>query len=293
MPWTVLYRWIGATMCVLLAGCTPCDLVFRTVRWEPTAFWWKSDRDRSRDTYRHWANEAWRQEGQGCASAAAGPDYEAGFKDGFVEYVFAGGTGEPPPIPPRAFWNMDLRLPDGRERANQWFAGYRHGARVAQESGYRSLAQVQSSLCESSTNDAYGPPRGGPISDQSEMEGTAWPQPEQLPGQLPESAVPAAPTIGGAESSSPNSRIEQPPAVQHAPADATPLIVPPGQPVEELERSLKSAPAPENIPLPSLDNRLPATRKPDAAPSQSPRSPDDSAARNRPIRLTTNPQFEW
>src|SRR5450755_1724794 len=198
MSWTSLQRWIGAALCILLAGCTPCDLVERTIKWEPSAFWWKSDRDRSRDVYRKWADQAWLQEGQGCASAASTSDYEVGFKTGFVDYVFAGGTGEPPPLPPRMFWNMDLRLPDGRERANQWFAGYRHGSRVARDSGYRELAQVQSSLSESPGMAAYGPPRCGPP-EQFDTQGPSWQQPqelqpEELPGQVPTLTAPAMPS---------------------------------------------------------------------------------------------------
>jgi hypothetical protein len=252
------------------------------VHWEPSSFWWKTDRDRSRDTYRLWANQAWEQEGQGCAAAGSTSDYEAGFKDGFVDYVFAGGTGEPPPLPPRTFWNMDLRLPEGRERANQWFAGYRHGAQVARESGYRNLAEVQTSLSESPTDGAYGPPRGGPP-DQFEMQGPSWPQPEELPGQVPASGTPSPTDTGATQSPA-----VQPPALR-PPAEPAP----PGQPVEELEHSLQSVPAPEDIHLPSLDKRPSAPEKPSAAPNQSPQQPGGAAARNRPLRLTSNPQFEW
>jgi hypothetical protein len=292
MPWTVLKLWIGAALCILISGCTPCDLVNRTIHWEPSGYWWKTDRDRSRDTYRLWANQAWEQEGQSCASAAAGKDYEAGFKDGFVDYVFAGGTGEPPPVPPRTFWNMDLRLPEGRERANQWFAGYRHGARVARESGYRNLAEIQISLTGPIADDAYRPPRDSAF-DRSNMEGPAWPQPEEPPGPATNSIAPTEPTNGEvrpspAKSPSPLSPTNQAPAVQ-PPAG----LAPAGQPVEELERSLKSAPAPEEIQLPKMDERSPAPGRPATVPYQSPRQPSDSATRGRPLRLSSNPQFEW
>jgi hypothetical protein len=292
MPWTYLLRWTGAAACILLAGCTPCDLVCRTVRWEPSAFWWKSDRERSRDTYRLWANEAWRQEGLGCAAGGSTPDYEAGFKDGFVDYVFAGGTGEPPPVPPRTFWNMDLRLPEGRERANQWFAGYRHGARVARESGYRSLAQVQTSLCEAPSDDAYGSPQDGSL-DPSEMQGPSWPQPEELPGQmLPTPGMPSPPTSESAGPAPTDLKSHEPRSAQPS-SVMPPSAIPPGQPVEELERSLQSAPTPEDLQLPSLDQRSTAPGKSAPQPNQSPKERDDSATRGRPLRLTSSPQFEW
>src|SRR5688500_7470219 len=69
-----------------------------------------------------------------------------GFRDGFVDFVYLGGTGEPPPVPPRQFWNVMLRSPEGKVRANLWFDGYRHGAAVARDGGYRELGRVHSSL---------------------------------------------------------------------------------------------------------------------------------------------------
>jgi hypothetical protein len=294
MPRTRLHRWIAAATCVLLVGCTPCDLVERTIHWEPSAFWWKSDRERSRATYRVWAEEAWSQDGVGCvADGCSGRDYKAGFMDGFVDFVFAGGTGEPPPLPPRTFWNLDLRLPAGRERANQWFAGYRHGSRVARESGYRALAQVQSSLCGPPVISPYGPHADGsayPVQmDSRQMDGPVWPRAEELPSQgspaaelVPDSVAP--PQVNPPELTGKGS----------PPSDSTRSTTPaqPGQPVEKLERALRSEPAPEDIQLPSLKNQSPHDSIP-ATPREPNRNSDDSAARSRPFRLTSDPQFEW
>jgi len=104
------------------------------------------DRKRSIETYRWWADRAWREQcssdPEGCESRA----YVAGFKEGFVDYVYGGGSGEPPPVPPRPFWNVEERNPRGHSAATDWFAGYRHGAQVAREEGYRKRALVPSSL---------------------------------------------------------------------------------------------------------------------------------------------------
>ena len=113
---------------------------------EPAEYSWKHDRRRSVDAYRELALQVWQQEALHWPEMAALPDYTLGFRDGFVDYVYAGGTGEPPPVPPRHFWNVALRAPDGRQRVAQWFAGYRHGARAARDGGFRQLGTVDSSL---------------------------------------------------------------------------------------------------------------------------------------------------
>jgi hypothetical protein len=118
----------------------------RTICDEPRAFSWKHDRRRSIEAYRQLADEVWLETAAACPDLQLTSDYGLGFRDGFVDYVYAGGSGEPPPVPPREFWNVMLRAPDGKARANQWFAGYRHGARVAREGGYRDLGTVDSSL---------------------------------------------------------------------------------------------------------------------------------------------------
>jgi len=113
---------------------------------EPAAYSWKHDRRRSVEAYRQWADLAWHEEANACPQLLGNPDYAIGFRDGFVDFVYAGGSGEPPPVPPREYWNVILRTPDGKQRANQWFDGYRHGAQVARDGGYRELGTVDSSL---------------------------------------------------------------------------------------------------------------------------------------------------
>jgi hypothetical protein len=128
---------------VLLAmgmpGCSVCRDFQRTMLKEPAEFSWKLDRRRSVKMYREWADEAWKTCCAGCGVSPDGitQEYEAGFRDGFVEYVYAGGTGEPPPAPPRKFWNAGFRDEEGRAAAQFWFKGYRHGASVARDGGYR------------------------------------------------------------------------------------------------------------------------------------------------------------
>ncbi len=132
--------------CALLPGCTVCQNLKRTILDEPSDFSWMEDREQSLEVYRTWADRAWREERSSDPEQCVSKAYVVGFKDGFVDYVYAGGSGEPPPVPPRQFWNVDVRNPRGHSEAADWFAGYRHGSQLAREAGYRERALIPSSL---------------------------------------------------------------------------------------------------------------------------------------------------
>ena len=146
MNWNAFQYGMVTAWCLVSSGCTVCQNAMRTMYHEPAAYSWKHDRRRSVEAYRQWADQAWLEESRMDPELPAPADYVMGFRDGFVDYVYAGGSGEPPPVPPRYFWNVVLRTPDGKQRADQWFAGYRHGALVARDGGYRELGRVHSSL---------------------------------------------------------------------------------------------------------------------------------------------------
>lgn len=88
---------------------------------------------------RHAARAAWRQipKEDGHEYSAA---YVKGFEDGFVDYVDAAGTGEPPAIPPIHLRRTLLRSEESQPSIEDWYAGFRHGAGVARESGLRERA---------------------------------------------------------------------------------------------------------------------------------------------------------
>jgi len=69
-------------------------------------------------------------------------DYARGFKDGFVDFVEYGGTGQPPDVPPKHYWGAHYRTPEGYRAIEDWYAGFRHGATAAHESGQRQWATV-------------------------------------------------------------------------------------------------------------------------------------------------------
>lgn len=95
--------------------------------------------------YRHLGEAAWEQvcaENPGQYSV----HYGRGFVDGFADFVYAGGTGEPPAVPPWRYRKAVYETPEGVQAVEDWFAGFRHGAAAAQASGLRSLVIVPVSV---------------------------------------------------------------------------------------------------------------------------------------------------
>ena len=133
-------RWLSIAVAVCLAssGCRLTQNVMRTTIVEPLQY--------SRDAYekiahKHFIELAESSLGQAISLRRAelddyrcepfSQDYQEGFIDGYVDYLEGGGTGEPPLLPPRRYWNAAYQTYAGHQAAEQWFAGYRHGAQCA------------------------------------------------------------------------------------------------------------------------------------------------------------------
>ena len=95
---------------------------------------------------RCWAEQAWKQVRAGEGGERYSADYGDGFKDGFADYLFAGGDCEPPPLPPNKYRALCYQTPQGYQAVEDWFTGYRHGATVARDGGYREWVTGPSSL---------------------------------------------------------------------------------------------------------------------------------------------------
>jgi hypothetical protein len=98
--------------------------------------------------YRRLAMCAWEDLQKGDPENNYSADYARGFKDGFADYLDAGGTGDPPAVPPRSYWKTKYQTPQGYQAIQDWFAGFRHGSAMAQESGFRQWITIPSSLGE-------------------------------------------------------------------------------------------------------------------------------------------------
>lgn len=93
---------------------------------------------------RRLANEALGQAQSADPGHAYSKDYARGFKDGFADYLDTGGCGAPPPLPARSYWLSHYWTLSGHEGVRDWFAGFRHGAAAAQETGHRGRRTVPS-----------------------------------------------------------------------------------------------------------------------------------------------------
>jgi hypothetical protein len=195
--------------------CRVLNLAYRTTRYEPSLYCAGCDETRSLDVYSQWAERAWSEQIAGCSDAVPSSDYAFGFRAGFVDYCYAGGTGEPPPVPPRIYWNVELRSPEGKARARDWFEGYRQGARVARAGGYREAAVVASS-----TGLAVHSERGEYAGQGMSMQG--FPVDATAPAEVqpPLEALPV-PTTPSPESGS------QPPASSDSPPASLPKLTRP------------------------------------------------------------------
>jgi hypothetical protein len=93
-----------------------------------------------------WAEEAWVHVKAGTPGVPFSKDYAQGFKDGFAYFLFRGGNGEPPPLPPNSYRKVAYQTPQGYQAIEDWFAGYRHGeellARIEELLRDRGLAPV-------------------------------------------------------------------------------------------------------------------------------------------------------
>ncbi len=192
----------------MLPGCTVCQLAKLVSLEEPGIYNTKKDQKISLVTYRALADEAWAETGAICPEDCTSADFSWGFREGFAEYVYAGGSGEAPALPPRSYWQSDMRTAEGARAVRSWFQGYRYGAQMAREGGYRQTATVTASASVRDC-DACGRPGGcgeegcntcslaeggrRDVASPFEISGPTFQQPElQQPNRItPEGFVPA------------------------------------------------------------------------------------------------------
>jgi hypothetical protein len=110
-----------------------------------------------RQRNKKWAAAAWRDVHAQAPGLSA--DYGAGFREGFAQYLYQGGNGEPPLLPPPHYRKLRYQTPEGYQAIADWFAGYRHGAAVAHDGGFRQWVTGPSSLSAA----PQLPPEEGPV----------------------------------------------------------------------------------------------------------------------------------
>ena len=86
---------------------------------------------------KRWAETAWQKICMNSGPRQFSRDYAHGFRDGYADYLFRGGDGEPPLLAPLHYRHLRYQTPQGYLAVEDWFAGYRHGAAVAHDTGAR------------------------------------------------------------------------------------------------------------------------------------------------------------
>lgn len=89
-----------------------------------------------------WANQAWHGAKPSYRGHPQLKDFGEGFRAGYRD-VAAGGSGCPPPLPPRKYWSWKYQSPDGQAKVAAWFAGYPHGAATAEQECAGNWRQIQ------------------------------------------------------------------------------------------------------------------------------------------------------
>jgi hypothetical protein len=133
-----------------------------------------------------WAERAWAELCQQTPQLVSA-DYAAGFKEGFAEYLYRGGLGEPPPLPPEHYRKLRYQTPEGFRAIVAWCAGYRHGASHARGGGYRRFVTGPASTSGhlESVGPDLGYPEAPPVIQPVQPSPHELPPPNVLRGGVP------------------------------------------------------------------------------------------------------------
>jgi hypothetical protein len=120
------------------------------------------------------AERAWAGVKHGVEGPAWTKDYANGFMDGYADYLTNGGNGEPPATPPFHYRLHHYQTPDGLRAMDEWFAGFRHGAAMAQASGERETIVIPLSAAPINAlgryPDSNAPPALAPAVEPEELK---------------------------------------------------------------------------------------------------------------------------
>ena len=145
------------------------------------------------------AQQAWREVVQACPDRAYSEDYACGFRAGFVDYLYAGGNGQPPAVPPKHYRRYQGMSPEGCHALLDWYAGFRHGAAEARQSGLRRLMVVSLPPPPSHASPPAPAALAGPALGESMPPAppAALPMPRKTPPEAPPraQAAPEGPSL--------------------------------------------------------------------------------------------------
>jgi hypothetical protein len=134
---------LGIGLGLLGAGCSLVQTATGVITTRVKESW---DECAERRRNARWAEEAWEHVGSGAEGCNHSEDYADGFKTAFADFLYHGGDGEPPPLPPGKYRALRYQTAEGYHAVEDWFAGFRHGAATAREGGHRRWVTGATSL---------------------------------------------------------------------------------------------------------------------------------------------------
>ncbi|MBL8794544.1 MAG: hypothetical protein JNM56_11615 [Planctomycetia bacterium] len=188
MRWCLIAFALG--LCALGTGCeTPVGSGFEIARYSTRNLLQTPVTASDDRLERHWqrqqAEKAWQSFCQAHPGQLYTVHYQRGFEDGFADYLYAGGAGQPPPVPPWSLRTASYETPTGHQAVEEWFAGFRHGAAAARDSGLRELVLVPSSGVSVARRSVAVPRSTGSTTPTLE----SLPAPRELPADGPSAAT--------------------------------------------------------------------------------------------------------
>jgi hypothetical protein len=164
MTWNRLIVVVGI---VPLCGCTLIARSVYNINYDKEM---RADLAEKSAEHRKLAQQAWLEYWSTCNELTPDAGMAEGFVDGFADYLDAGGSAEPPAVPPNQFRFGAGTSPAGRLTASRYAEGFTAGAHAARASGLRETSLVPVFL---------------PIATPDALTEGSPPPPAKLPEALP------------------------------------------------------------------------------------------------------------
>lgn len=183
-----------SVLTLALTGCSMTRATFDNLYHGPCEYHRVDDDHETTVKFHDLARLAWNRvvaEHPECGDSS--PDFAAGFEAAYVDYLYRGGDGRPPVVPPRPYWNIERRFNEDNTPAHDWLAGYQLGSASAQASGIRDATIVPSTgfvlspepSASRQKTDPQGVPPEPALPPQSPVTEEYWPAPRLQPADLP------------------------------------------------------------------------------------------------------------
>jgi hypothetical protein len=118
----------------VLSGCNLFKLAAFNATNEPHLY---SDQQHLKKRAYDFAQEAWLDHLSHLKTDCPPKAFESGYIDGFADYLFKGGNGAPPTVPPNYLRRYQYLSPDGHSEIEEYYSGFAAGAADAKASGQR------------------------------------------------------------------------------------------------------------------------------------------------------------